>query len=80
MITLKLGKLSLLRAEREEAPVFLMDDFDTDLDEARMAALIDHLNNAGLQSVVATSKDAWAARTVGAELKLRMIEGEARAA
>ena len=80
MITLKLGKLSLLRAEREEAPVFLMDDFDTDLDEARMAALIDHLNNAGLQSVVATSKDAWAVRTVGAELKLRMIEGEAQAA
>jgi len=80
MIVLKLGKLSLLRAERGEAPVFLMDDFDTDLDEARMVALIDHLNDAGLQSVVATSKETWAARTVGAELKLRMIEGEAQIA
>ncbi len=80
MITLKLGKLSLLRAERGEAPVFLMDDFDTDLDEARMAAVIDHLADAGLQSVVATSKDTWAGRIVAAELKLRMIEGEAQAA
>ena len=80
MITLKLGKLSLLRAERGEAPVFLMDDFDTDLDEARMAALIEHLGDAGLQSVVATSKEAWATRTIGAELKLRMIDGAAQAA
>ncbi len=80
MIALKLGKLSLLRAERGEAPVFLMDDFDTDLDEARMAALIDHLKDAGLQSVVATSKETWAARIVGAELKLRMNEGEVQIA
>jgi len=80
MIALKLGKLSLLRQARGEAPVFLMDDFDTDLDEARMAALIEHLRDAGLQSVVATSKEEWAARIAGAELKLRMIEGAARAA
>ena len=60
--------------------MFLMDDFDTDLDEARMAALLEHLNDAGLQSMVATSKEAWTTRAVGAELKLRMIEGEAQAA
>ncbi len=80
MIALKLGKLSLLQAEQGEAPVFLMDDFDTDLDEARMAAVIDHLSDAGLQSVVATSKETWAGRIAGAELKLRMIDGEAQAA
>ena len=39
MVALKLAKLCLLREERDECSLFLMDDFDTDLDEARAAAL-----------------------------------------
>ncbi len=80
MITLKLGKLSLLRKERGEPPVFLMDDFDTDLDETRMGALIDHLKRPGTQSLVATSKVSWLDRATGAKLKVRMIDGAARTA
>ena len=45
MIALKLGKLSrTLREERGEAPLFLMDDFDSDLDEVRAGALTEYLS------------------------------------
>jgi DNA replication and repair protein RecF len=78
VIALKLGKLSLLRDERGEPPVFLLDDFDTDLDEARMEALAGHLKGAEFQTVAATSKEDVIARIDGAELKLHMDGGAAR--
>jgi recombinational DNA repair ATPase RecF len=78
MIALKLGKLSLLQEEREEAPLFLLDDFDTDLDDRRMEALAGHLNEAGFQTVAATSKEDVIARMGGAAMKLHMDGGAAR--
>lgn len=58
MVALKLGKLSLLQNDRGETPLFLMDDFDTDIDEKRAADLAGYLDEAGFQAVVATSKEA----------------------
>jgi len=78
MIALKLSKLSLLSEERGEAPLFLLDDFDTDLDDARMEALVAHLKEGGFQAVVATSKEDVISRIEVAELKLYMEDGAAR--
>jgi DNA replication and repair protein RecF len=78
MISLKLGKLSLLGSERGEAPLFLMDDFDTDLDDTRMEALAGYLSRAGSQAVVATSKEDWIGRLEAAEMELRIESGVAR--
>jgi len=80
MIALKLGKLSLLREERGEAPLFLLDDFDTDLDDARMEALVGYLRGAEFQTVVATSKEEVIGRIGVAALTVRMDDGVARAA
>ena len=80
MITLKLGKLALLREERGEPPLFLMDDFDSDLDDGRMAALAGYLHNGGFQTLVATSKESQAGRIGVSFMKLRMEKGVARAA
>lgn len=60
MIALKLAKLTLLGEERDEAPIFLMDDFDTDLDEVRASSVANFLHAGGFQALVATSKDAMA--------------------
>jgi DNA replication and repair protein RecF len=80
MVGLKLSKLSLLREAHGEPPLFLMDDFDTDLDEIRAAAVADFLRQGGFQALVATSKETLVGRLgVAAEL-LRMSEGVARAA
>jgi DNA replication and repair protein RecF len=80
MIALKLGKLSLLEDERGEAPLFLMDDFDTDLDDARMEAVAGFLERAQCQAVIATSKEDVVGRLDVANLKLRMVDGVAEAA
>jgi DNA replication and repair protein RecF len=80
MIALKLSKLALLRKDRGEPPVFLMDDFDTDLDERRAAALAGFLQQGGFQAVVATSKEEMAERLGVTFMKIRMRGGEARAA
>jgi DNA replication and repair protein RecF len=80
MIALKLGKLSLLREGRGEAPLFLLDDFDTDLDDARMEALAAYLKGAGFQALVATSKQEVIGRIGEVALALRMEDGAARVA
>ena len=80
MIALKLGKLSLIEKERGETPLFLMDDFDSDLDESRMQVLVAWLSGARCQVVVATSKQEMAGRITDAELGLRMEQGVARVA
>jgi DNA replication and repair protein RecF len=80
MIALKLGKLSLMREEVGEAPLFLLDDFDTDLDDTRLAALAGYLQRAGSQVLLATSKEGVIGRIRVAELTLRMDDGVARAA
>ena len=80
MICLKLSKLSLLRETHGEPPLFLMDDFDTDLDEVRASAVADFLRQGGFQALVATSKETLVSR-LGVEARLlRMTDGVARAA
>jgi DNA replication and repair protein RecF len=56
MVALKLAKLDLLGKKRGETPIFIMDDYDSDLDEPRAAALAAHLHEGKFQAVVATSK------------------------
>lgn len=62
MVALKLGKLSLVESESGEAPLYLMDDFDSDLDEIRASDLAGYLTQAGFQAVVATSKETMSER------------------
>ena len=78
MISLKLAKLSLLREERGEAPLFLMDDFDSDLDEARAKAVAEHLQQGGFQALVASSKESLIGQLGISFSRLRMDDGVAR--
>lgn len=80
MITLKLGKLALLREEQGETPLFLMDDFDSDLDDGKMSSLAGFLHDGGFQTLVATSKESQVGRIDVSFVKLRMENGVARAA
>lgn len=75
MIALKLGKLVLQRGGKEDSPLFLLDDLDADLDEARLAALGDFLHRGGFQTVAATSKEAVAERLGTARLKVSVERG-----
>ncbi|HXV75548.1 MAG TPA: DNA replication and repair protein RecF [Candidatus Polarisedimenticolaceae bacterium] len=78
MIALKLGKLSRLAKERGETPIFLMDDFDSDIDEVRAEALADFLRRGGFQALVATSKERMADRIGAPFTKVVMTEGTIR--
>ena len=75
MVALKLAKLARLQEVLEEAPVFLMDDFDADLDEERGAVLAKYLYSGGFQAIVATSK-ADSARRLGVPFRhVRVQDG-----
>lgn len=78
MIVLKLGKLALLKDDRGEDPLFLMDDFDSDIDETRAAALAGSLHGGGFQALVATSKVDMADRLGVSFTKLTMDDGSIR--
>jgi DNA replication and repair protein RecF len=80
MIALCAGKLGLLSDERREAPLFLMDDFDSDLDELRTRSLVEFLRDGGFQAVLATSKDGFVDRLGVPFRRIRMEGGFARAA
>jgi DNA replication and repair protein RecF len=80
MIALCAGKLGLLMDERREAPLFLMDDFDSDLDEDRTRSLVDFLGDGGFQALVATSKDGFVDKLAVPFHRIRMEGGLARAA
>lgn len=77
MVALKLAKLSRLKAERGEAPVFLMDDFDSDLDDRRAATLARFLHEGGFQTVVATSKQEMFEALEVPFFSVRVADGEA---
>jgi DNA replication and repair protein RecF len=77
MIALKLSKLCIVQKARGEAPLFLMDDFDSDLDETRVGALAAFLQDGGFQALVATSKEALADRLEVTFMKVRMDDGRA---
>lgn len=80
MIALCAGKLGLLRDERHEAPLFLMDDFDSDLDEHRTRSLVEFLRAGGFQAILATSKDGFVDRLGVPFQRIHMEGGQARAA
>lgn len=77
MVALSLAKLELLAERRGETPLFLMDDFDSDLDEGRAAALVAYLHEGRFQAVLATAKEGWSARLAAPFQKIRMEGGEA---
>lgn len=76
LVALKLAKLDRLREEHGESPVFLMDDYDTDLDEERAANLARHLHGGGFQTIVATSKATLVERLDVPFRRLRVSNGE----
>jgi DNA replication and repair protein RecF len=80
MLVLCAGKLSLLRDERREAPIFLMDDFDSDLDEPRTRSLLEFICGEGYQAIMATAKDGFLDRLGVPFHRIRMEGGLARAA
>jgi DNA replication and repair protein RecF len=80
MIALCAGKLGLLRDKRGESPLFLMDDFDSDLDEAKSKSLVEFLRDGGFQALMATSKDGFVDRLGVPFHRIRMEGGLARAA
>ena len=80
MIALCAGKLGLLRDKRGESPLFLMDDFDSDLDEGRTRSLVEFLRDGGFQALMATSKDGFVDRLGVPFHRIRMEGGLARAA
>ncbi len=80
VIALCAGKLGLMRDERRETPLFLMDDFDSDLDDSRTAALVEFIRDGGFQAVLATSKDGLLNDLGQPFHRIRMDGGLARAA
>lgn len=80
MLALCAGKLGLMKDERHEAPLFLMDDFDSDLDEQRTRSLVELLRDGGFQAILATAKDGFVDRLGGSFHRIRMEGGFARAA
>lgn len=80
MIALCAGKLGLLKDKRGESPLFLMDDFDSDLDEGRTKSLVEFLRDGGFQALMATSKDGFVDRLGVPFHRIRMEGGLARAA
>jgi DNA replication and repair protein RecF len=80
MIALKVGKIRILQEERGETPLFLMDDFDTDLDELRASSLAEFLQHGAFQVLVATSKESMVGQLGMVALRVRMDGGSAHAA
>jgi DNA replication and repair protein RecF len=77
VVALKLAKLLLLADRRGETPVFLMDDFDSDLDEVRTATLASYLDQGRFQALVAVSKVAVADQLGVPFRRVRMEAGRA---
>ena len=77
MVALSVAKLGFLKELRGESPLFLMDDFDSDLDEPRGAALAEYLHGGSFQAVLVTAKEGLAGNLVVPSLRIRMENGEA---
>lgn len=56
VVALCAGKLGLLKERRGESPLFLMDDFDSDLDEVGTTALLEYLHDGRFQAILATAR------------------------
>lgn len=75
MVALCVAKLVVLKERRGESPLFLMDDFDSDLDEPRGAALAEFLQAGRFQAILATAKEAFAERLPVNAAKIRIEAG-----
>jgi DNA replication and repair protein RecF len=80
VVALSLAQLRLLQEEKGESSLFLMDDFDSDLDETRTSALATYLHDGGFQALVATSKEDLAERLHVPHRRVRVDDGTVRAA
>jgi DNA replication and repair protein RecF len=74
LIALLLAQMELTRERKGAYPVLLLDDVDSDIDEARIATLLDGLGES-FQAVVATSKGSLP----GADARLRLTMKNGRA-
>lgn len=58
VIALKLAEIELLKKEREEAPLFLLDDVASELDARRRAFLMERLAATGCQTFITSTESA----------------------
>jgi len=77
LLLLLLANLSVYHSQRQEYPLFLLDDIDAELDYKRIGHLLEFLRNK-TQTFVTTSKESFA-KQFGIDAQVFMIEnGEAQ--
>ena len=79
LLALTLAALEVYRRERGEAPVALLDDLDSELDEERVAALCRTVAERG-QALVTTAHRDWVARLGRLGQVFEVRDGQVRAA
>jgi DNA replication and repair protein RecF len=79
LLALTLAAIEVYRRERGEAPVALLDDLDSELDEERTLALCRTVAERG-QAVVTTAHQEWVARLGGLARVFEVEAGQVRAA
>jgi DNA replication and repair protein RecF len=80
VLALTLAEAAIAEDRRGEAPLLLLDDVLSELDEARRGALLDSIPAEGQTVVTATSERALPAGSAAPTLVLMVTPGEARAA
>ena len=73
MLSLKLGVIRLIEDRREDAPVILLDDVESELDSARSEAFFRMITGAGRQ-VFITATDVASARINLSQAERRLFE------
>jgi DNA replication and repair protein RecF len=79
LLALTLAAIEVYRKERGDAPVALLDDLDSELDEARLRALCQGVAERG-QALVTTAHRDWVARLNGLGRVFEVKDGRVRAA
>ena len=74
MLSLKLAELTLLRAERGESPVLLLDDVPSELDPERRRFLFETLATLGCQTVLSVA-DRAVVPAVPGRADFHVVEG-----
>jgi DNA replication and repair protein RecF len=59
LLALKLSEIALFRKETGHRPIFLLDDFSSELDEKRRSFLLEFLLETDLQTFVTTTEDSF---------------------
>ena len=80
MLALVLAEADLTAARRGAAPLLLLDDVLSELDESRRAALLEALPDGAQTVVTATGRDALPRGGPEPALVIEVTPGEARAA